>query len=48
MEANGMEKAGTMRIVIVGHVDHGKSTLIGRACALPSSEERSPKRAASW
>ncbi|HEY5997330.1 MAG TPA: GTP-binding protein [Candidatus Deferrimicrobiaceae bacterium] len=25
-----MATAGTMRIVIVGHVDHGKSTLIGR------------------
>jgi bifunctional enzyme CysN/CysC/sulfate adenylyltransferase subunit 1 len=30
MEAKEMERADTMRIVIVGHVDHGKSTLIGR------------------
>lgn len=27
---NGMNAADTLRIVIAGHVDHGKSTLIGR------------------
>jgi bifunctional enzyme CysN/CysC/sulfate adenylyltransferase subunit 1 len=27
---NAMDINDTLRIVIVGHVDHGKSTLIGR------------------